>query len=81
MNMNVCTHTALIEAYMGTQVQRLDLLRKWAHTRFDVVDCTVSLIVTEMRRRSCKTKSAWLNEPAIVAHYFGDVEKAKQALF
>ena len=73
-------HTALIQAYMGTQVQRLDLLRKWVHARCDVTECTVSLIVTEMRRRSCKTKSAWLGESAIVNHYFGDTEKAKQAL-
>lgn len=65
---------------MGSQVQRLDLLRKWVHSRSDITECTVSLIVTELRRRSCKTKSAWLSETAIINHYFGDTEKAKQAL-
>lgn len=66
------------KAFTGNQAQRLDLLKKFVNSKCDIKECTVSLVITELRRRSSKTKTAWLSEEAIVAHYFGDLDKAKK---
>jgi hypothetical protein len=60
--------------------RRLDLLRRWVNSQQDVKECTVSIIVQELRRKSQKTKRSWLSEAAIREHYFNDDERTKEVM-
>ncbi len=62
------------------KARRLDLLRKWVLTQ-DVKECTVSLIVTDMRKQSSKTRSEWLSRNAVLSHYFGDVDRTNEVAY
>jgi hypothetical protein len=60
-------------------MKKLDLLKKWVNSKCDVTECTVNIIISEARKKSDRTKMAWLSEAGIVAHYFGDADRAKEA--
>lgn len=61
--------------------RKLDLLKRWVNSGSDIKECTVSLIISEMRKKSEKTKRAWLSEGAILEHYFKDEDRTKEACF